>query len=56
MTMPVVVTACPARAATTAASVPTRPNIVFTLTDDLDAATYVSARLPALPDLMSTQG
>ncbi|HEY3670563.1 MAG TPA: sulfatase [Acidimicrobiia bacterium] len=33
-----------------------RPNIVFILTDDLDATTYDPARFPALRDLMTSQG
>ena len=41
--------------ATTAAS-RSRPNIVFILTDDLDAASYDPAQFPALQDLMTTQG
>jgi N-acetylglucosamine-6-sulfatase len=41
--------------ASTSALTP-RPNIVFILTDDLDATTYDPAMFPALHDLMSTQG
>ncbi|HEY3669918.1 MAG TPA: sulfatase-like hydrolase/transferase, partial [Acidimicrobiia bacterium] len=37
-------------------SVSGRPNIVFILTDDLDATTYDPARFPALRDLMTSQG
>jgi arylsulfatase A-like enzyme len=54
-----VVAAAPAErasAATRAASTPSRPNIVFILTDDLDAATYDPAQFPALHDLLATQG
>jgi arylsulfatase A-like enzyme len=33
-----------------------RPNIVFILTDDLDATTYAPASFPGLQDLMTSQG
>jgi N-acetylglucosamine-6-sulfatase len=48
------IAARPAVAATTASG--SRPNIVFILTDDLDAASYDPAQFPALRDLMTTQG
>jgi arylsulfatase A-like enzyme len=46
-----------ARAATTPSRpAARRPNIVFILTDDLDASTYDPATFPALHDLMTTKG
>ncbi len=45
----------PARAAAPEAK-PKRPNIVFILTDDLDAATFDPARFPVLHDLLTSQG
>lgn len=44
-----------AAAATGGAHV-TRPNIVFILTDDLDATTYAPTQFPALRDLMTNEG
>ena len=40
----------------TAASSPTRPNIVFILTDDLDTVSYDPARFPELQQLMTSVG